>query len=140
MANIANLTDPVDTLARTIWSEARGDGTAGMTAVANVVMNRVKDGGWWGSTVCSVCLCPEQFSCWDGDDPNRAKLLAVTDADPQFVEAQGIATQAVAGKLADTTGGADSYYAVSIPAPYWIASAKFTVQIGHQLFYKTEGI
>ena len=39
----------IDTLARTIWGEARGEGSAGMQAVANVVMNRAAIGGWWGN-------------------------------------------------------------------------------------------
>ena len=32
----------IDVLARTIWGEARGEGTSGMSAVACVVINRVK--------------------------------------------------------------------------------------------------
>ena len=32
----------IDVLARTLWGEARGEGTAGMQAVASVILNRVK--------------------------------------------------------------------------------------------------
>ena len=46
----------IDLLARTIWGEARGEGQTGMQAVANVIMNRVKKGGWWGATVQDVVL------------------------------------------------------------------------------------
>ena len=41
----------IDLLARTIWGEARGDGYTGMKAVANVIMNRVQKGSWYGKTV-----------------------------------------------------------------------------------------
>jgi spore germination cell wall hydrolase CwlJ-like protein len=40
-----------DILARTLWGEARGEGTAGQIAVAWTIHNRVFDGktnSWWG--------------------------------------------------------------------------------------------
>ena len=40
-----------DILARTLWGEARGEGTAGQIAVAWTIRNRVFDGktnSWWG--------------------------------------------------------------------------------------------
>src|SRR3546814_14859458 len=95
--------DPVDLLARTIWGEARGEPVRGMEAVAAVVMNRVARPGWWGRTVASVCTKAYQFACWNEDDPNRAKLLAVTDADPIFAIARRIARRAVAGPPAAPT-------------------------------------
>ncbi len=135
---VNNLTDPIDVLARTIWGEARGDGRAGMTAVANVVVNRVNKPGWWGHNIVQVCTAPWQFSCWNEGDPNRAKLLSVNGNDPQFVTALAIADSAVEGTLADITEGADSYFADYIEAPAWAKQATFTTQIGHQLFYKVE--
>ena len=41
----------LDTLARTLWGEARGEGRAGMQAVANVIRNRAARPGWWGRSV-----------------------------------------------------------------------------------------
>lgn len=67
----------IDLLARTAWGEARGEGVSGMQAVINVVQNRVARGGWWGATIEDVVLKPWQFSAWNANDPNRAKLLAV---------------------------------------------------------------
>ena len=109
--------DPIDILARTIWGEARGDGRVGMEAVASVVLNRVADPGWWGRDIVSVCQTPWQFSCWNKNNPNREKLLAVTGSDHSFTTALAVADAAVTGTLADTTGGATSYYAESIPEP-----------------------
>ena len=55
----------IETLARTIWAEARSGGAAAMTHVANVICNRAAFPRWWGRDIASVCLAPEQFSCWN---------------------------------------------------------------------------
>jgi spore germination cell wall hydrolase CwlJ-like protein len=130
----------VDTLARTIWGEARGEGTAGMEAVANVVMNRVafsraRGGYWWGNTVEEVCRKPWQFSCWNPTDPNVLKLRQLTTADTQFRQAITIAAAAVDGRLPDRTGGATHYHAPSV-RPAWRVSAVKTAMIGAHTFYR----
>ncbi|MBS0446170.1 MAG: cell wall hydrolase [Proteobacteria bacterium] len=112
-----------------------------MRAVAHVVLNRRDHPGWWGGTVEDVCLKPWQFSCWNENDPNRVKLLAVGPGDASFALALGIAGQLVRMATservrADTTGGATHYYARSIQAPAWAARATFTVRIGNHLFYR----
>lgn len=129
--------DAADTVARTIWGEARNQGPIGLHAVANVIMNRAAAGGWWGGDPATVCLFPFQFSCWNLHDPNRPRLLAVTDSDPQFRQALAFANRALAGTLADVTGGADSYYAAGTPRPAWAATAKFTRRIGGHVFFRT---
>ncbi len=133
-----NAVDPQDVVARTIWGEARGDGVDGMTAVACVIMNRAHHPRWWGADPVMVCTKPWQFSCWNEGDPNRAKLIAVTDADPQFREALAIAARALADQLPDITHGADSYYALGTPKPDWVWGATETAVIGSQAFYRTE--
>jgi N-acetylmuramoyl-L-alanine amidase len=128
---------PAEVLARTIWGEARGDGAEGMTAVANVVMNRARDPRWWGRTVSEVCLKKWQFSCWNADDPNRAKLLAVTSDDREFQIASEIAAAAIAGTLTDITNGANSYKFTDLDWPFhWGRPVPAIVVIGHQSFYR----
>lgn len=130
-----------DVLARTIWGEARGQGQAGMEAVASVVLNRVavakERGGryWWGNDIVSVCQKPYQFSCWNRTDPNYKKLIAVTDANIHFVTSLRIARRAVAGVIADRTGGATHYHTTAI-LPYWAQGQKPTVTIGDHIFYR----
>lgn len=124
----------IDLLARTIWGEARGEGTQGMHAVANVIMNRVKKGGWYGATVQDVVLKPYQFSVWNKDDPNREKALSVTVADSQFWTAKKLASLAYNGQLDDITGGAINYHANYVN-PSWAASMKKTATIGKHIFY-----
>lgn len=129
-----------DTIARTIWAEARGEGFQGMQAVANVIWNRfvisqqTPGRMWWGETLEEICLAKNQFSAWRLDDPNRPLAMAVTDADPQFKMALLIALKCVGGVLADITRGATHYHAKSIK-PYWTAQANFTASVKNHDFY-----
>ncbi|MGE3779404.1 MAG: cell wall hydrolase [Pirellulaceae bacterium] len=128
----------VDVIARTIWAEARGEGRAGMEAVACVIRNRANHPRWWGSDYSSVCLKPNQFSCWNATDPNLPKLRAVTSADSQFALALEIASAVVDGTLSDPTRAVDRYFAATIAAPSWAAEDKFVRQIGNHKFYRLE--
>lgn len=130
--------DPVDTLARTLWGEARGQGLDGMAGVANVVTNRVNYPGWWGTGWVGVCIAPKQFSCWNDNDPNRARLLRVTAEDPQFRDCLLIARAAIAGELRDRTQGANHYHATGIAVPKWARGKKPTTTIGDHRFYRIE--
>ncbi len=129
----SNVSQDVDILARTLWGEARGEGSTGMQAVANVIINRVDDGRF-GDGIIGVCQKPYQFSSWNANDPNRARLLSVTAADPQFSQALQIAQYAASGQLQDLTGGALYYYATSISEPAWAADLPVTAQIGQHIF------
>jgi len=134
--------DPVDVLARTAWGEARGEGQAGMIAVAAVVLNRIRisqeHGGryWWGHDVVSVCRARAQFSCWNPGDPNRPKLLAVDESDPEFRIARQVAEDAIAGRLVDPTFGATTYKRASLPWPCgWGHFRLPLTEIGRHAFY-----
>lgn len=133
--SIINQDNQADVVARTIWGEARNQGQAGMQAVGAVIQNRVKKGGWWGTTPEEVCKKKYQFSCWLDSDPNKDKLLAVTETDAQFKQAMNIAKQVVAGTLPDNTGGATHYHTKSI-SPAWAAKMIKTATIGDHIFYK----
>ena len=99
-----DMTQPQDIyMAKTIWGEARGEGARGMQAVANVIMNRVNRGGWYGASIKDVVLKPYQFSCWNATDPNRAKIDALTEADLAASGALNIARQVISGQLPDIT-------------------------------------
>ncbi len=137
----------IDVVARTVWGEARNQGSEGMRAVAAVIVNRVNtdlhgDGkpDWWGEGFVAVCQKPWQFSCWNANDPNRAKLLAVTPADPAFARALAIATEAVDGALIDPTGGAVQYHtirpAAAVWPPRWARDMVETVRIRDHVFYR----
>lgn len=134
----------IDILARTIWGEARGEGSAGMQAVACVVMNRVRiaqdRGGkyWWGASVIDVCQKPYQFSVWNKDDPNRDLILHVDVSDIHFATALRMARRAYHGVLDDITHKATHYHAAGIH-PVWAKNEKPVTVIGGHIFYKLVG-
>jgi spore germination cell wall hydrolase CwlJ-like protein len=122
-------------IARTAWAEARGDGSQGMAGVINVIMHRASRPGWWGRTPEEVCLKPQQFSCWNANDPNRTKALAVDESDPMFARAMILEDAALRGTLVDNTGGATHYHAVGV-LPRWAASMRRVARIGGHIFYR----
>ena len=128
----------VDTLARTLFGEARGEAIEGKAAVANVILTRAKKGGWWGGNIEDVCLHPWQFSCWNKSDPNIHKIKRATIADPLFHECLIVAHLAVAGLLKDNTDGATHYVAAGVN-PKWMRGLTPCVTIGaHQFFNDVE--
>ena len=89
-----------------------------MQCVASVVLNRMANPAWWGNDICSVCLHPYQFSCWNENDPNRAIISTVDASDAIFSMALTIAQSAVNGTLEDQTGGA-TFYCTLASNPDW---------------------
>lgn len=134
-----------DVLARTLWGEARGEGLAGMVAVAWSIRNRVdmdlhNDGkpDWWGEGYTEVCQKPYQFSCWNKSDPNQPYLSGAKQIPfRELAQCRVAADQVIDGKVTDPTGGATHYYATTMPkAPAWAAKAKQTLKLGHHIFFK----
>lgn len=128
----------IDVLARTLYGESRGEGTIGLTAVACVVMNRVAQPNhqhFGNGDITACCKAPYQFSCWNENDPNLPKLLAVTDADPIFAQCLTIAAKAIAGQLSDPTGGG-TYYEVEGTDAAWSKGHIPCAVIGQHIFYK----
>lgn len=128
-----------DTLARTIWGEMRSGGYLGMQAVANVIVNRAKKGGWYGSTISDVCMKNYagvyQFDCNDPNDPNFDKCANVTVDDPQFSQAMQIAGRAVDGSLPDVTKDSLNYYTKTVPTPRWAIGKTPAIEINNTLFF-----
>lgn len=122
--------------ARTVWCEARGEGAAGMAAVAHVLWNRTRDGRW-GPSLTSVCLSPYQFSCWNTADPNRWSMGRLADGDPVLQACRDAIDRAA--NDADPTGAATHYLTADVlehGAPLWVTGATRTAQIGHHVFFK----
>lgn len=134
-----------DVLARTLWGEARGEGMAGMVAVAWSIRNRAdmdlhNDGkpDWWGEGYAEVCQKPFQFSCWNKNDPNYPFLSGAKPIPAaEFVMCRLAAEQVIGGLKPDPTGGATHYYATTMPVPpAWAAKAAQTIKLGHHIFFK----
>jgi len=130
----------IDTLARTIFGEARSESVAGMEAVANVVLNRVRiaqDRGkyWWGNNIIGVCQKPYQFSCWNRSDPSYKRLIEVDASNIHFATCLRVARRAVIGALPDNTYSATHYHADYV-SPFWAKGEKPVVTIGAHIFYR----
>jgi spore germination cell wall hydrolase CwlJ-like protein len=126
----------VTCLARTIYWEARGEGDAGMQAVANVVMNRLRHTGF-PKTICGVVTQGReqgacQFSWWcDGQGDNA-------EEQESYTLAKEIARKALNRQLDDRTNGA-LYYHHQRLTPSWSEEYIRTVEVGAHVFYKPAG-
>jgi hypothetical protein len=139
----------LDTMALTVFGEARGEPIPGQRAVASVIRNRWKNPRWWSrdardgipdDTVAAVCRDPWQFSCWNPSDPQR-KLLDDPDTQhlPSFQRIRQLCEQVLDGKVADNTNGADHYCTVAIiPHTRWARMRKPVAIIGNHAFFRIE--
>lgn len=119
---------------RTLWGECRGEPPEAQKAVAHVLLNRMRDGRW-GEDLGSVCLYARQFSCWNGDDPNRPKMAALHDEDPMLLNLGAVLESAK--NESDPTNGALYYYAISmLNPPSWANGMIPCGQFGHHKFFK----
>lgn len=125
--------EQVDLVARTAYGEARGEGRAGMQAVAEVVKNRLES-PHFPDTIDEVVKQPFQFSSWNKSDKNREKLLSVTENDEQFRTAREVTYDVFKCDHSEITGGADHYHADSI-RPYWADESKESARVGNHIFY-----
>lgn len=128
---------PVDVLSRMlVYGEARGEDPIGQIAVLHVARNRARARG---TTLYHEILAPQQFSCFNADDPNRKKMLEAWIEDPQAWRVVDTTCFLVeSGLTLDPTKGATHYYVVDMPNPpawgrgnpYW----NETATIGRHVF------
>lgn len=98
-----------------LWGEARGEIALGKLAILWVVKNRADKRG---TSMKEEILRPAQFSSFNHDDPNRAKMLTAYKLDPYGWKA----CQAIVDVFPYTTspvGDADHYYAYNQVSPPW---------------------
>jgi spore germination cell wall hydrolase CwlJ-like protein len=122
-------------LATAIYFEARGEAYRGQVAVAQVVMNRVKDRRY-PNTICGVVYqnqsrrnsCQFSFAC-DGMPET------ITDK-PSWEQAQDIAARYTAGELYLTEVGDATHYHATYVRPAWAPRMQKVTQVGLHVFYK----
>ena len=124
----------LETAARTVYGEARGEPERGQLAVACVIVNRAKRGGWWGNTLHKVCRRRWQFSVWNEGDRNRAIIerASMKTLRPYFDLV--LKALRVAGTAADPIKGACHYHTHAV-SPRWSRGIEPDVVIGNHRFY-----
>jgi spore germination cell wall hydrolase CwlJ-like protein len=122
-------------LSEVMYYEARGEGSSGQKAIAEVVFARMRNGNY-GNSICAVVFegagrpsCQFSFAC--NGDMRLAK-------EPQaWRNAEFLAARIMTGevRLANSTGGATNFHAISVE-PEWAPTLKRTTQIGNHIFYR----
>ena len=127
------------TLARTIYGEARGESYNGQIAVGQVILNRFKkQKKSYGLTIADVCLKPRQFSCWNSNDPNSAKLRGLIDLrDDTYQLAYSAALDAIMRheEGVEHTEGSLHYINPKVAQPVWIKGKTPVYMVGNHHFY-----
>lgn len=122
-------------LATAIYFEARGESYRGQVAVAQVVLNRVKDYRY-PDTICGVVFqnqsrrnsCQFSFAC-DG-------IPEVINDQTSWAQAQDISRRFTDGELYLTEVGDATHYHATYVRPAWAPRMNKVTQIGLHIFYK----
>jgi hypothetical protein len=127
-------------LASAIYFEARGEGRLGELAVAQVVINRVKDPAF-PKTICGVVYqnanelhrCQFSFACDGVADriTDKASWREALDV------AEGVLKNPSEMVLADV--GNSTHYHATFVSPQWARKMKLVDMIGHHVFYASYG-
>jgi hypothetical protein len=125
-------------LTQAIYYEAGLEPTPGQEAVAQVILNRVRDPNYPNS-VCGVVFqgaervtgCQFSFTC-DG-------ALAMGPVKWAWDRAQAVAERALAGSVATRVGTATHYHADYVH-PWWAPTLNKLDQIGAHIFYRWKGV
>ncbi|WP_297802104.1 cell wall hydrolase [uncultured Brevundimonas sp.] len=124
-------------LTQAVYYEAALEPDEGQAAVAQVVLNRVRDPNYPNS-ICGVVYqgaerntgCQFTFTC-DGS-------LGRTPIGWAWTRAQKVAERALAGGVAAKVGSATHYHADYV-RPWWAPSLAKVSQVGAHIFYRWQG-
>ncbi|TPM61009.1 cell wall hydrolase [Mesorhizobium sp. B2-2-4] len=125
-------------LANGIYFEARGESVRGQAAVAQVILNRVRNPAYPNS-ICGVVYqndswfnrCQFSFAC-DG----RKKRI---DNPVAYKTAQDVGMAVTAGKVFIPEVGSSTHYYANYVHPNWARTMQKMTKIGLHIFYRTYG-
>lgn len=125
-------------LATGIYFEARGEKLRGQAAVAQVILNRVRN-PTYPNSICGVVYqndgwlnrCQFSFAC----DGKRDRITSPAN----YKTAQEIAMAVTAGKIFIPEVGSATHYHATYVAPRWANTMKKMKKIGLHVFYRTYG-
>jgi spore germination cell wall hydrolase CwlJ-like protein len=126
----------LDCLNQAVYYEARGEGQDGMRAVAQVIVNRVRNPSY-PKSVCAVVYqgaaqgaCQFSFACNDA--------MAAPVERSAWRRARDVARAALDGYVMKDVGTATSFHTVSVN-PGWSATMQRVATIGSHIFYQFRG-
>jgi spore germination cell wall hydrolase CwlJ-like protein len=133
----------VQCMALNVYYEARGSNLADKVAVADVVLNRVKDTRY-PNTICEVVKQGKQYPSGQMVR-NKCQFSWYCDGkhdrpqdEDRWAEAQSIAWNMVEeGKFRGITEGATHYHATYVN-PRWAKTLQLVGRIGAHIFYRWE--
>ncbi|RZJ82406.1 MAG: cell wall hydrolase, partial [Brevundimonas sp.] len=125
-------------LTQAIYYEAALEPTEGQEAVAQVILNRVRDPNY-ANSVCGVVFegaerttgCQFSFTC-DG-------ALSQAPVPWAWERARKVAERALAGHVSQKVGTATHYHADYVH-PWWAPTLNKLTQIGAHIFYRWKGV
>lgn len=116
-------------IAETLWREARGEGLAGIKAVASVIYFRKKAAK---KSFSSVCLKSKQFSCWN-EGPKTVKIGPAKAKTQAWKQCRQVADSLVKGSFKPTVKS--DHYAEVHCKPSWEAKLQKVKVIGNHKFF-----
>jgi len=124
-------------LANAIYFEARGESIRGQAAVAQVVLNRVRN-PTYPKTICGVVYqndswfnrCQFSFACDGRKD--------VITSPSHYGKAKEIALAVTAGKIFIPEVGSSTHYYAQYVSPGWARAMNKMTKIGLHIFYRTK--
>lgn len=125
-------------LANGIYFEARSESVRGQAAVAQVILNRVRN-PTYPNSICGVVYqndswfnrCQFSFAC----DGRRKRI----DSPVAYKTAQDIAMAVTAGKIFIPEVGSSTHYYAQYVHPGWARTMHKMTKIGLHIFYRTYG-
>ena len=125
-------------LATAIYFEARGESLRGQAAVAQVVLNRVRNPAY-PATICGVVYqndnwrnrCQFSFAC----DGIKDRITSPS----HYKTAEEIAMAVTAGKIFLPEVASSTHYYATYVSPNWARSMQKMKKIGLHIFYRTYG-
>ena len=125
-------------LAEGIYFEARGEDVKGQAAVAQVILNRVRNPAYPG-TICGVVYqnkswrnrCQFSFAC-EGRTPR-------VRSPHHYKVAQEVGMAVTAGKIFIPEVGSATHYHATYVNPRWARTMEKMKKIGLHVFYRTHG-
>jgi spore germination cell wall hydrolase CwlJ-like protein len=125
-------------LANAIYFEARGESLKGQAAVAQVVLNRVRN-PTYPNTICGVVYqndnwrnrCQFSFAC----DGRKDRITSPS----HYKTAEDIAMAVTAGKIFIPEVGSSTHYYANYVRPGWARTMQKMKKIGLHIFYRTYG-